>query len=66
MKAYLLTSGTIFGLIAALHLSNIVVRWHQLLSDAQFAAENVLLTGIAGGLAYWAFHLARTPGARAA
>ena len=60
MKAYLLTSGSIFGVIGALHLSNIVLRWSQVISDGQFAAENVILTSIAGGLALWAFMLVRS------
>ena len=60
MKAYLLTSGSIFGIIGTLHLSHIVLRWHQMISDGQFAAENLVLTAIAGSLAFWAFKLART------
>jgi hypothetical protein len=63
MKAYLLTSGSIFGIIGTLHLSNIVLRWHQMASDGHFAAENLILTSLAGGLAFWAFRLARSSGA---
>lgn len=60
MKAYLLTSGSIFGIVGALHLSNIILRWSRMTSDGQFAMENVILTSIAGGLALWAFILARS------
>jgi len=60
MKAYLLTSGSIFGIIGTLHLSNIVLRWHQMASDGHFAAENLVLTSLAGSLAFWAFRLARS------
>jgi hypothetical protein len=60
MKAYLLTSGSIFGIIGTLHLSNIVLRWSQMTADGQFAAENLILTSIAGGLAFWAFTLVRS------
>jgi hypothetical protein len=60
MKAYLLTSGSIFAIIGTLHLSNVVLQWHQMASDGHFAAENVILTSIAGGLAFWAFRLARS------
>ena len=29
-------------------------------ADGQFAAENLILTSIAGGLAFWAFTLVRS------
>jgi hypothetical protein len=65
MKAYLLTSGSIFGLVGTLHLSNAVFHWHRITSDAQFAAENLILSAVAGGLAFWAFRLALTRGSGA-
>lgn len=60
MKSYLLTTGTIFGLLAAMHLGTLVVRWRQL-SNLEFALENAALGGLALILAIWAFRLARRP-----
>lgn len=59
MKAYLLTSGTIFALVAAMHLGTIMFRWRMLASDPWFAAENGLLGALGLSLAVWGFRLAR-------
>jgi hypothetical protein len=60
MKAYVLTTGSLFGLIGLLHASQIVLHWQRILSDGEFAAENLILTAIAAGLAVWAFRLVRS------
>ena len=56
MKAYLLTTGTIFALIGAMHLSILVMRWRVPL-DAEFIIENGVLGGLSAALALWAFRL---------
>jgi len=55
MKAYLLTTGTIFGLIAAAHLWRVLSESTALARDPWF----VLLTLLAAGLSVWAFSLLR-------
>jgi len=63
MKAYLLTTGSLFGIIGLMHGSQVVLHWRRVVSDGEFAAENVILAAIALGLALWAFRLVRSPGA---
>ena len=53
MKAYLITTGTVFGLITVAHVVRIVVEGPRLATDPIF----VLLTLAAGGLSLWAWRL---------
>jgi hypothetical protein len=55
MKAYLVTSGVIFGLLVAAHLLRILVEGSHVARDPWF----VLTTLIAGGLCFWALRLLR-------
>jgi hypothetical protein len=57
MRAYLITSGTIFGLITLAHLCRIFAEGRRLATEPGF----VLLTLLAAGLSLWAFRLARRP-----
>ena len=59
MKAYLMTTGTIFGLITVAHVWRVFAESAALARDPWF----VLLTLLAAGLCVWAFWLLR-PGAR--
>ena len=61
MKAYLLASGTIFGLVGTMHLVMLIRQWRLATSDLSFATENGLLCAIALGLAAWAFRLSGAP-----
>jgi hypothetical protein len=61
MKGYLLTSGTIFALVGAMHLAALVQRWRLLTSDFGFVVENGLLCAVSLSLAFWAFRLIRAP-----
>ncbi len=54
MRAYVLTSGSIFGLIALAHVGRIFVEPH-VLSEPLW----ILLTLAAAGLSAWAFRIAR-------
>ena len=53
MKAYLITTGIVFSLIAAIHI------WRLFAEGARMASEPlfVLLTLVAAGLAIWAWAL---------
>lgn len=55
MKAYLVTTGTIFGLIVVAHVVRIVAENPSLATDPWFLA----LTVAAGGLSGWAGVLLR-------
>jgi hypothetical protein len=55
MKAYITTTGTIFGLITLAHLLRIIAEGRHLMTDPWF----VLLTIAAGGLCVWALRLLR-------
>ena len=64
MKAYLLTSGTIFGLIGAMHCVGMVQAWRTATSDPHSLVENGLLGALSVALAVWAFLLFRVSRAR--
>jgi len=56
MKAYLIVTGGIFGLVGIAHLLRLFVeRGHG--SDPWFFAHNVALFVIGGGIAVWASRL---------
>ena len=50
MKAYLITTGTIFGLITAAHVLRMITESHQLAQDPIY----LLLTVLSAGLCVWA------------
>ena len=53
MKAYVVTSGTIFGLIVLAHLLRVVAEGSHVARDPVF----ILLTIAAGSLSYWAWRV---------
>jgi hypothetical protein len=55
MKPYLITTGTIFGLITLAHIWRILAENHHLAVDPLFLALTVLSTF----LCFWAFRLLR-------
>jgi hypothetical protein len=55
MKAYLITTGVVFGLIAVAHVLRIFAEGTRLAKEPVF----VLLTVLAAGLCVWAFSLLR-------
>jgi hypothetical protein len=55
MKAYVMTTGAVFGLIALAHLLRILAEGPHLATDPFF----VLLTLVAGTLSLWAWRLLR-------
>jgi hypothetical protein len=64
MKAYLLTTATIFGVIAFLHVLRTVGEWQRLSSDPGFIVEGPLLGLVAAALCVWAVQLLRLPARR--
>jgi hypothetical protein len=58
MKAYLVVSGTLFGLVGFAHLLRLFVERDRL-SDPWFFAHNLALFIVGAGLAVWALQLLR-------
>jgi hypothetical protein len=58
MKAYLVVSGVLFGLVGIAHLLRLFVERDRL-SDPWFLAHNLALFIVGGGLAVWALQLLR-------
>jgi hypothetical protein len=59
MKAYLITTGGLFGLLAAVHLVATVDHAQRLMDDPWFIVEGPGLGVLAGALAFWAWRLVR-------
>jgi hypothetical protein len=57
MKSYLVITGTLFGLIGAMHLANAFVHFHGEGGGMEFYAENLVLGGLAASLAVWGLRL---------
>jgi hypothetical protein len=55
MKAYLVTTGVVFGLITLAHIVRIVMEGSHLLKEPLY----VILTLVAAGLSVWAWRLLR-------
>lgn len=55
MKAYLVTTGVVFGLITMAHIVRIVMEGSHLLKEPLY----VILTLVAAGLSVWAWRLLR-------
>ena len=59
MRAYLVTTGTLFGLIAVAHLARTVTESQRLDSDPWFYLEGPGLGLVAAALSLWAWRLLR-------
>ena len=55
MRAYVMTTGAVFGLLTLAHLLRIIVEGLHLATDPLY----VLITVAAGGLCLWAWRLLR-------
>ena len=55
MKAYLITTAAVFGLITLAHIARIVTDWPHLATNLVY----ILLTIAAAGLCFWAVRLLR-------
>jgi hypothetical protein len=59
MRAYLITTGSIFGLLALAHLMRTIAEWHRLAADPWFIVEGPGIGAVAAFLSLWACRLAR-------
>jgi hypothetical protein len=59
MKAYLITTGILFTLLALAHVLRTVSEWSHVTSDPWFALEVPGLAVVAGAIAAWAWSLLR-------
>lgn len=59
MKAYLITTGVVFALLAVVHVWRLIVE-RSLLSEPIF----LIITVLAAGFSAWAFRLLRLTAAR--
>jgi hypothetical protein len=59
MKAYLITTGSLFALLALLHLVLTVTHLSWLVSDPWFIVQGPAIGLIAGALSLWAWWLLR-------
>lgn len=55
MKAYLVTTGALFGLVAVAHLARTIAEWQRLGTDPWFLLEGPGLGLAAATLALWAW-----------
>ena len=55
MKAYLLTTGTVFGLLTIVHIWRVIAESAALARDPWY----ILITAITAALCVWAFRLLR-------
>lgn len=59
MKAYLITTGTLFALLALAHLLRTIVEWQRLTTDPGFIVEGPGIGIVAAALSLWAWSLLR-------
>ena len=56
MRAYVMITGAVFGLIALAHLLRMILEGRHVATDPIF----ILLTIVAGSLCFWAWRLVRS------
>ena len=57
MKAYLITTGLIFALVALAHVARTIVERSRFAEDPWFLLEGPGLGLVAGGICFWACRL---------
>jgi hypothetical protein len=57
MKPYLITTGTIFGLLALVHLLLTIAEWPRLAADPWFVLQGPGIGAVAAALCFWAWRL---------
>ena len=60
MKAYLVTTGALFGLLAVLHVWRAIAEWPHAAVGLGFLLGMAALVVVPGVLAWWAWRLFRT------
>jgi hypothetical protein len=63
MKAYVVTTGSLFGLLALAHVWQIIDQWPRILHDPSDLLEATIGL-VAAGLCLWALRLLRSRAAR--
>jgi hypothetical protein len=61
MKAYLATTGTLFGLLAVLHFWRIFAEWNSFQAKTWYLAGIGAIGVVAGALSIWAYRLLIEP-----
>ena len=59
MKAYLVTTGVLYGMIAVMHVARAIAEWRLLRSDPFYFLSMVALGLVAAGLSVWSWRLLR-------
>ncbi len=59
MKAYLLTTGILFALLALAHLMLTLADWPRLATDPWFIVQGPVIGVAAGAICFWAWRLLR-------
>jgi hypothetical protein len=59
VKAYLITTGILFGLLALAHLLRTIAEWSRLTADPLFILEGPGIGVVAAALCLWAWRLFR-------
>jgi hypothetical protein len=59
MKAYLITTGMLFALLALAHLLRTIAEWPRLAADPWFVLEGPVIGVAAATLCLWAWRLLR-------
>jgi hypothetical protein len=54
MKAYLITTGTLFALLALAHLVLTIAEWRRLTADPWFILQGPVIGIAAAALCFWA------------
>ncbi len=64
MKAYLISTGTLFALLALAHVARTIAEWPRLAADQWFIVEGPGIGLVAAALGFWAWRLLRLTTAR--
>jgi hypothetical protein len=59
MKAYLITTGSLFALLALAHLGLTITEWQRLAVDPWFLLQGPGIGAVAAALCFWAWRLFR-------
>jgi tetrahydromethanopterin S-methyltransferase subunit E len=59
MKAYLVTTGILFGLLSVLHVWRAIAEWPRPAVDPGFLLQIVVTVALPGVLSWWAWRLLR-------
>ena len=62
MKSYVITTGSLFALVAVAHLLRTIAEWSRLTTDPGFIIEGPGLGVLAAAISFWALRLLRAPG----